>query len=242
MKKICARCKIEKDAFEFENKKNICKECYNFFKENYEKLFRSYERELFKRKKVENKFFNLNNRLKKIFEYKFSKKEEDLILKINEVNCLEQKLIDKYNKKEEDLIKKYIKKEKILKSKNEIELKKYKSKLKNDEKIITTKKSIRNLINNSIKKNGYKKSSKTVDILGCTFDEFKLYIESQFQPWMNWDNYGKYNGQLNYGWDLDHIIPLSSAKNEKEIIKLNHYTNFQPLCTYVNRYVKRNHY
>jgi hypothetical protein len=34
----------------------------------------------------------------------------------------------------------------------------------------------------------------------------------------------------NHGeWHLDHIIPLASATTEEEIIKLNHYTNFQPL-------------
>jgi hypothetical protein len=38
---------------------------------------------------------------------------------------------------------------------------------------------------------------------------------------MNWDTYGK--------WHLDHIIPLYEAKTEEEILKLNHYTNLQPL-------------
>lgn len=34
----------------------------------------------------------------------------------------------------------------------------------------------------------------------------------------------------NHGeWHFDHIIPLASAKTEEELIKLNHYTNFQPL-------------
>jgi hypothetical protein len=35
-------------------------------------------------------------------------------------------------------------------------------------------------------------------------------------------------------WHLDHIIPLASAKSEKELINLNHYTNFQPLWALEN--------
>jgi hypothetical protein len=83
------------------------------------------------------------------------------------------------------------------------------------------------------------KSKKTEEILGCTLKEFKHYIESKFEPWMNWDNKGKYNGNFNSGWDLDHIIPISSAKNKDEIIKLNHYTNYQPLCSKINRFLKK---
>ena len=56
---------------------------------------------------------------------------------------------------------------------------------------------------------------------------------------MTWDNYGLYNGELNCGWDIDHIIPLSSVNTEDDIIKLNHYTNLQPLCSYTNRVIKK---
>jgi hypothetical protein len=98
---------------------------------------------------------------------------------------------------------------------------------------------IRRNITHSFKNKGVKKQTKTTEILGCSFDEFKIYIESKFEPWMNWSNKGKYNGELNYGWDLDHIIPISSAKTEQEIIDLNHYTNFQPLCSKTNRNIKR---
>ena len=30
-------------------------------------------------------------------------------------------------------------------------------------------------------------------------------------------------------WELDHIIPIASAKTIEEIITLNHYSNIQPL-------------
>lgn len=81
--------------------------------------------------------------------------------------------------------------------------------------------------------------SKSCEILGCSFKEFKSYIESKFEYWMTWENHGKYNGELDYGWDIDHIVPLSSAKSVDDVIRLNHYTNLQPLCSKNNRYIKR---
>lgn len=80
---------------------------------------------------------------------------------------------------------------------------------------------LRNLIRNSFRKQGYSKKSKTNSILGITFEEFKIYFESKFIDNMSWDNMGE--------WHIDHIIPLSSAKSEEEMIKLCHYTNLQPL-------------
>lgn len=98
---------------------------------------------------------------------------------------------------------------------------------------------IRHSINESIKKKKFTKRGRTLQILGCTFEEFKAHIESQFLSWMNWDNYGQYNGELEFGWDYDHIIPVSSAITEGEVIALNHYKNFQPLCSKINRDIKR---
>ena len=98
---------------------------------------------------------------------------------------------------------------------------------------------IRNAISKAIKSKGFTKNKKTIEMLGCSFEEFKTYLESKFETWMNWSNYGKYNGELNFGFDIDHIIPLCVAKTEEEIIKLNHYTNLQPLCSKVNRDIKK---
>lgn len=97
----------------------------------------------------------------------------------------------------------------------------------------------RQTIRNGIKKNGYTKKSRSYIILGCPYEEFKKHIESQWESWMNWGNYGLYNGEEKYGWDLDHIIPLSSVSTEEDTIRLNHYTNIQPLCSYINRCVKK---
>lgn len=101
------------------------------------------------------------------------------------------------------------------------------------------KNNLRNSIRLYLLNKGFKKLSKTEEILGCSFEEFKSHIESKFEPWMNWENWGKYNGEFQYGWDIDHIIPLSSSKSEADIIELCHYTNLNPLCSKVNRHIKR---
>ncbi len=72
---------------------------------------------------------------------------------------------------------------------------------------------LRTNISNALSKNGYKKYSKTIEILGCSFEEFKLYLEGKFEPWMTWDNRGLYNREFNYGWDIDHLQPLCSKIN-----------------------------
>jgi hypothetical protein len=115
----------------------------------------------------------------------------------------------------------------------------YKNRLASDP-LFKLSRNTRSMILNSLRKGRYPKKCKTKNIIGCTFDEFKIHIETQFEHWMNWGNYGKHNGEFNYGWDIDHIIPVSSAKNEDEVIAFNHYTNLRPLCSYVNRHLKRN--
>ena len=116
-----------------------------------------------------------------------------------------------------------------------------KEKLSNDA-LYKLKMNVRNQVRNSIKNSGFKKLSRTEQILGCTFEEFKLYLESKFEPWMTWENRGNPKDgilELNKTWDIDHIIPLASATCEADIIRLNHYTNLQPLCSYTNRYIKQ---
>ena len=76
---------------------------------------------------------------------------------------------------------------------------------------------ISRLIRESIIRDGYKKSSKTEVILGCTFEEFKIHLESKFEPWMSWNNRGLYNGELKHGWDIDHIIPVDQQIRKRKL-------------------------
>lgn len=105
--------------------------------------------------------------------------------------------------------------------------------------LYSLRKNIYSCISKSLTRKGYTKKSKSYEILGCSYEDFVYYIESKFDFWMNWENKGLYNGEFNYGWDIDHIVPISNGMSEEEIIKLNHYSNLQPLCSKINRDIKR---
>lgn len=73
------------------------------------------------------------------------------------------------------------------------------------------------------------KSESTEKLLGCTFAEARVYIESQFTEGMSWENYGE--------WEIDHIRPCASfdlTDPEQQKICF-HYTNLRPLSVNENR-------
>lgn len=79
------------------------------------------------------------------------------------------------------------------------------------------------------------KSQTTLQLLGCSANEFRLYLESKFECWMNWDNYGAY--KENYRtWHIDHIKPCASfdLTQQDQQKQCFHYTNLQPLLAVDN--------
>jgi hypothetical protein len=95
-------------------------------------------------------------------------------------------------------------------------------------KKITTKDGFQSRIKNYMRFNKISLGTGSLELVGLTAEDLKKYIESKFKEGMSWDNYGV------YGWHLDHIIPLSSAKNEEGLKSLCHYTNLQQLWVFDN--------
>ncbi len=85
----------------------------------------------------------------------------------------------------------------------------------------------------SFSRRGFSKSKRSEEIIGCTFNELEEHLKETWKE----NNGSEYNGEDVH---IDHIIPLSSAITEEDVIRLNHYTNLQPLCSKINRDVKRN--
>jgi len=68
------------------------------------------------------------------------------------------------------------------------------------------------------------------DVVGCSPDELRRHLESQFRDGMSWANHSR------NGWHIDHIIPcasfdLTDPEQQKQCF---HYTNLQPLWWYEN--------
>jgi len=78
-------------------------------------------------------------------------------------------------------------------------------------------------------KRGYTKSASTIELIGCSINDLKLHLESQFDVGMSWNNMGK--------WEIDHRVPLASfnlADPEQQKLAFN-YHNCRPMWKEANR-------
>jgi hypothetical protein len=103
----------------------------------------------------------------------------------------------------------------------------YKNKLKDP-----TKKLLHNLkgsIRHNLKNGNYKKKHTSSVYLGCSLEQFRIHIESQFTDNMSWENHGLV-------WHLDHIIPCNAFlfDNEDDLYKCFNYKNYRPMLVFEN--------
>ena len=203
-----------------------------------QKKYRTENKAAIKEKYLENREENLKQRR----EYKLKNKEK---IKVSN---------KKYRAENADKLKAYFK---IYNSKNRLELKERRKKhylknkertllinriwLKNNKEVRAKQQTVyarkrrktdplfkltdimRTRLRGFLTERSIKKKEKTFDLIGCTVKELKTHLEKQFLPGMHWGNNSR------FGWHVDHIIPLSAAKNSEDLEFLCHYTNLQPL-------------
>lgn len=68
-----------------------------------------------------------------------------------------------------------------------------------------------------------------LQVLGCSVEELRTYLEAKFQPGMTWENADR--------WHCDHIKPLAlfDLTKDEELAIACHFSNIQPLWPDDNR-------
>jgi len=84
---------------------------------------------------------------------------------------------------------------------------------------------LRGRLYHALKSQNAKKSNHTLELIGCSVNFLRKYLEDKFTEGMAWGNYGV------RGWHIDHIIPCAyfDLTKPEEQEKCFHYTNFQPM-------------
>jgi len=202
MKKVCSKCKVEKNLNEYAKRKDS--------KDGYRNDC------ILCQKKIKDKWY-LNNRkklLKRFKEWRVNNKDEKKQLDAN------------YRKNNKDKIKIIHKK---WSERNIKHLKEYRSNWYKKKNSIDTqfnlKRKIRKRIDTALRRQEITKKYKTIKLLGCSFEFYKQYIESLFTYGMTWEKLRA--SEIH----IDHKMPCASFDLTKpeEQKKAFNYKNTQPL-------------
>ena len=150
----------------------------------------------------------------------YNKKYKKTINYQNYLTNYMKKYNKKYREKNKEKIKKYQKRWRI---KNKQRIREYERIRKTKDLPFKLMHILRNRIYMALKNNS--KKSSTIELLDCTIQELRNYLQKQFKKGMTWNNWGI------KGWHIDHIKPCYQFDLTKaeEQCKCFHYTNLQPL-------------
>jgi hypothetical protein len=194
-------------------------------------------------------YYKINSSLIKEKAKKYRLAHKDKIKDSAKKYNSKQEVKDKYKKWRQENKEKIRESEKLWKSKNP---EKY--------KIIVNKKSKKQRENpkNKIRAhvsrqvnfalfafNKCKEKNSILKYLPYSICELKEHLERQFEPWMNWNNYGKYrvktwidSDMSTWTWQIDHIIPQSDlpylSMNDDNFKKAWSLDNLRPLNSKTN--------
>jgi hypothetical protein len=101
-------------------------------------------------------------------------------------------------------------------------------------------------IRDGLKRDGGSKGGLSfLQFIGYSIFALKNHLESNFEPWMNWNNYGVFNlkkwddqDRSTWTWQIDHIIPQSeiiySSMKDDNFKKCWSLSNLRPLSAKQN--------
>jgi hypothetical protein len=227
MCKTCTKCSRELPLESFNRNKrrkkdgreNKCRECTNT--EKQEPTRREVNLKTQKNWRENNKDYQVNWRKDNLEHVEYRKKYYEE----HKDEYIKRKQLWRKNNpsREAETRKNYI-------EKNKDEMNKYAREWKANKRIIDVNYKIKENMSRRIR---YEltsgKTKSTCDYIGCSIDYLKMYLESKFSSWMNWENYGKI-------WQIDHIIPCKSWDFSKEFDNYCcwNYRNLQPLYITTN--------
>jgi len=191
-------CRLNKPIDQFSKNSSLCKECQNnYAKQHY-----------------------LNNKEEKITyakQYYQNNKEK---IKYNNQTKKSQKTI--YNKQYYQINKEKAKTfNKQYRQANKVSINARKAKNEKRHRLKDPSYKLRQYfsiqIGHALKANASSKEGHSIlEYLNYTKEKLKAHLENQFEPWMNWNNHGKYNAKIwndkdpnTWTWQIDHIIPQS---------------------------------
>lgn len=191
MNKICKKCVIEQSASCFRKNRKVCKLCENIYNKEYRK-----------------------NNLSRILE-----RDKKIAQKRRQENPEKVRAIDKKSKLKNNEKVKIRKHNYYINNKDDIQeyQNNNRKKRRKHNPSFRLREIIPIIIRSSLKKSNSSKYGKSVaKYLSYTFQELKDHLQSQFEPWMSWNNWGKYDhttwndhNTLTWYWQIDHIIPQS---------------------------------
>lgn len=121
----------------------------------------------------------------------------------------------------------------------------YKRRMMHSNPVYRMRKNLSACVAHVLQRNGGRKNMSFMKKVPYTMDDLRAHLEKQFEPWMNWNNYGLYrtdswndNNPATWTWQLDHIIPRSdlpySSMDDENFQKCWALENLRPLSAKVN--------
>ena len=99
-------------------------------------------------------------------------------------------------------------------------VKEYIKKRREEDPLFSLKMNIRSRTAQAIKSKSWHPGGYNERLFGADRDTVIKHLERKFERGMTWENRAL--------WHIDHIVPLSSANDEKQLYSLSRYTNLSP--------------